>query len=292
VNPLLALALRLPLHGFGLLVALLPRRTELVLGRFLGRVAYRVDPKRRKIVVGNIRRCLPELSPAEQEALARANYEHYGILALELLHMFTPLPGHWPAYVRRTTRVEGLENWKAANDKGKGVLFCSAHMANWELGAAAGALAAIPLVLVTRRLKPEWLHLWLEKTRRSAGVGALYQPRTKPGILRGLRDGASVGFVMDQYMPPPMGKPLNFFGVRVDTLAAIAPLARRTGAAVVPGTQRRDPGGTIVVSLQPEFVLTDGDDEDNQRLAGLVEEWVRDEPSQWLWAHRRFKNLR
>ena len=157
--------------------------------------------------------------------------------------------------------------------------------------AAAGALAGVPIAIVTRRLKPEWLHLWMEKTRLSVGVRALYQPRTMPGVLRGLRDGAAVGFVMDQYMPPPMGKPLKFFGVRVDTLTAIAPLARRTNAPITPVSQRRRADGAVVVAIEPEFALGDDDDADNQRLSDLVENWVRAEPAQWLWAHRRFKNV-
>jgi KDO2-lipid IV(A) lauroyltransferase len=96
---------------------------------------------------------------------------------------------------------------------------------------------------------------------------------------------------MDQYMPPPMGKPLHFFGVRVDTLTAIAPLARRTSAPITPVTQRRSADGTVVVAIEPEFPLGEDDDADNQRLSDLVERWIRAEPAQWLWAHRRFKNV-
>ena len=291
MNPALALALRVPLHGLGLFVALLSRPAELALGRGLGRFALAVDFKRRRVARDNIRRCLPELGPAGWDALLRANYEHYAILTLELLHIFAPIRGHWLAYVERTTRLDGFANWKAANDKGEGALFCSAHLANWELMAAAGALAGIPITIVTRRLKPEWLHRWMEETRLSVGVRALYQPHTVPGVLRGLRAGASVGFVMDQYMPPPMGKPLNFFGVRVNTLTAIAPLARRTNAPITPVTQRRGADGEVVVAIEPEFALGADDDADNQRLSDLVEKWIRAEPAQWLWAHRRFKNV-
>lgn len=291
MNPVLAVLLRIPLHGLGLLVASLPRPAELALGRFLGRVGHAVDPKRRRIAHDNVRRCLPELGPTGWDELVRENYEHYGILFLELLHIFTPIPGHWPAYVRRVTRLTGLENWKAANEKGQGVLFCSAHLANWELMAAAGANAGVPITIVTRHLKPEWVDEWMRTTRLSAGVGAFYQPRTMPGVLRGLRDGQSIGFVMDQYMPPPMGKKLRFFGVEVDTLTAIAPLARRTGAPITGVTQRRGPDGIVTIHIEPEFPLGADDDADNQRLSDLVEKWIRAEPAQWLWAHRRFKNV-
>src|SRR4051794_36517081 len=124
MNPLVAFLLRVPLHGLGLLVWPLPRSAELALGAFLGRVARRVDLKRSAIVRDNLRRCFPELNDEAREGLLRRNYEHYGILTLELLHMFTPIPGHWVAYVKRVTRVDGRRNWEAAHDKGKGTLIC------------------------------------------------------------------------------------------------------------------------------------------------------------------------
>ncbi len=291
MNPILALLLRLPLHGLGLFVTVLPRRAELALGRALGRAALLADPKRARIARDNIRRCLPELGPDGAEALLRANYEHYGMLVLELAHMLSPVPGHWRAYAERNSRLEGFENWTRAHDKGRGTLFCTAHLANWELMAAGGALAGIPVLMTTRRLKPAWLDRWMEKTRLSTGARCVYQPRTMPAVMKGLRAGAAVGFVVDQYMVPPMGQKLRFFGVSVDTLGAIAPLARRTGAAIVPVRQLRGPDGVVTVSFEPELPLDGTDAEVNQRLVDRVEAWIRERPSEWLWAHRRFKHV-
>jgi KDO2-lipid IV(A) lauroyltransferase len=291
MNPILALLLRAPLHGLGLFVWPLPRSWELALGRALGRAALVLDRKRRRVAEDNIRRCLPQLDLEARRRLLRENYEHYGVLLLELGHLMTPWPGHWRRYAERNSRLEGFELWKKARDKGKGVLFCSAHLANWELMAAAGALAGIPLTITTRRLMPEWLHLWWENARLSAGVRCVYQPRTMPTVMKGLRDGRSMGFVVDQYMVPPMGQKLRFFGVDVDTLAAIAPLARRTGAAIVPVRQVRGADGVVRVVVEPEVPLDGTDDEVNQALASLVERWIRAEPAQWLWVHRRFKNV-
>ncbi len=164
-------------------------------------------------------------------------------------------------------------------------------MANWELMAAAGAMSGIPITIVTRSLKPEWLHLRMERERLSTGVNCTYQPRTMPTVMRRLRDGRSIGFVMDQYMPPPMGEKLRFFGILVDTLTAIAPLARRTGAAIVPVSQVRGREGIVRVVIEPEFVLGEEDQAANQRLSDMVERWIRAEPAQWLWTHRRCKTV-
>jgi KDO2-lipid IV(A) lauroyltransferase len=289
VNPVLALLLRLPLHGAGLLVTAFPRALELRLGRLLGGIFLALDWKRRSIGRENMRRCLPELGDAELEALLRANYAHYGVLFLELCHMYSPVPGHWSAYAARNSSIEGLDAWRAAHARGKGVLIFGGHSANWELGSAAGGQAGIKPMIVTRRLKPAWLHAWMERQRLSTGVACAFQPRTMPSILKQLKRGDSVGFVLDQYMPPPMGEPMRFFGATVDTLAAVAPLARRTGAAVIKADNRREPDGHVRVYFT-EVPLGDDDKSDNQRFIDLLEADIRRAPEQWLWIHRRFKH--
>lgn len=282
------------IHAAGLAVSLLPRRVELRLGRLLGGVCFPVERKRRAVGEENLRRCLPELSERERQDLLRANYEHYGMLFFELFHLFSPIPGHYRAYALRISTVEGLANWRKAAAHGKGVIFASCHLGNWEMMAAAGALAGIRNTMVTRRLTPEWLHQRLESSRLSVGAHAAYQPRTLPAVMRALRAGDCAGFVIDQYAPPPMGIPIRFFGVKVDTLHAVGPLARRTGAAVVPAVTHRDAHGVVHLRIEPELDLA-GDLGDPERvtqiLADKVEAWIREHPEQWLWVHRRFKNL-
>ncbi|MDE1976710.1 MAG: hypothetical protein KGL04_08095 [Elusimicrobia bacterium] len=293
MNSLLAAFLFAVLFACGLAVSLLPRRLELALGRALGRLAMHLAPSRRRVAEENMRRCLPELSPKGRARLLRENFEHYGVLALEILHMFSPISGHYRRYTARVARLEGFEHWKRAADRGKGVLFVSAHLANWEFAAGAAALKGIPITITTRYLKPKWLHRKMEATRLSTGVRALYQPRTLPGVLRALRANEAVTFVMDQYAPPPMGIWAVFFGAKVHTLAAVGSIAQRTGAAIITAKQRRTPDGIVHIVLEPEVDLGDaaGDpDKATQILVSRVEKWIREEPSQWLWVHRRFKN--
>jgi KDO2-lipid IV(A) lauroyltransferase len=291
VNPVVALLLRIPLHGMGLFVAALPRKWEMALGAFLGRFALLFPARHARVARENIARCFPELTEARRRALLVENYEHYGRMVLELSHMFTPLPGHFRSYVQRNVAIEGYEHWEKARAKGKGVLFLGSHIANWEFAASIGAIKDMPVTIVTRRLKPAWLHAWMERTRLSVGVRAAYQPRTIPTVMKALRDNGGVVFVMDQYMSPPMGEPMRLFGVMVHTLAAIAPLARRTGAAILPVLPKREKDGRVRIIIEPEIELTDDDKKDNQRLAAHVEGWMRAVPDQALWAHRRFKDV-
>lgn len=291
MNPVLALLLRIPLHGAGLLVAALPRSWEMALGAFLGRAALPFNTRHARVARENLANCFPEKSEDERRALLTENYEHYGRMVLELAHMFTPIPGHFRAYVQRHVFIEGYEHWEKARARGKGVLFLGSHIANWEFAASIGAIKDMPVTIVTRRLKPAWLHEWMEKVRLSVGVRATYQPRTIPTVMKSLRDNGGVVFVMDQYMSAPMGEPMRLFGVMAYTLAAIAPLARRTGAAILPVLPKREPDGRVRITIEPEIALGDDDKTDNQRLASHVEGWLRAVPGQALWAHRRFKDV-
>jgi KDO2-lipid IV(A) lauroyltransferase len=71
----------------------------------------------------------------------------------------------------------------------------------------------------------------------------------------------------------------------------IAPLARRTGAAIVPVRQVRTDDGIVHVVIEPEVPLDGSDRDVNQALSDRVEHWIRGNPAQWLWVHRRFKNV-
>lgn len=272
----------------------LSRATEMELGRLLGRLVLAAGLFRKGIVLENMRRCLPELSEGRRRELLERNFEHYGILFFEYLHLLSPMKGHYRDYARRLTRVDGLEHWKRAHEKGKGVIILSSHAGVWELGAAGAGLLGVPLTVVTRRAKPPWFQAKLESARLSVGARLAYHPGSMPTILRALRGKGTVGFMMDQYARPPMGMKVSFFGVKVDTLAAIAPLALRTGAAIVPAVTSRQRDGTVRVHFEPELelgpLLADTE-KATEAMAAVVEGWVRENPVQWLWLHRRFKNV-
>ena len=286
--------LRFVLFVFGLWVTFLPRKVELWIGPSFGRFLMRIGKKRREVALENIRRCFPKDGATTWNRVLQENFEHYGVLALELLHLFSPVPGHYKRYAKKISCLTGFENWQRANDKGRGVLFVSSHLGNWEMMVAAGSLHGMPLTMVTKHLKPEWLHKKVESSRLSVGVKGAYEPRTLPAIMRALRNKESVGFVMDQYAGPPIGIPVLFFGVKVGTLAAVSTLAQRTGAAIIPVKTFRDAKGIVHVSVEPEMDLgsiLENEEKATELLAERVEHWVRQYPSQWLWIHRRFKNV-
>jgi KDO2-lipid IV(A) lauroyltransferase len=139
------------------------------------------------------------------------------------------------------------------------------------------------------------LHQAIEKGRARCGVTATYEPRTLKDVLGRLKKNGTVGFVLDQYTGPPVGVRVPVFGTPVGTSTAIATLAKRTGAVVLPVINYRTPDGRWKVIIRPAIEWVASEDpafelaQNTARYASELEKDIYAHPDQWLWIHRRFK---
>jgi Kdo2-lipid IVA lauroyltransferase/acyltransferase len=111
-----------------------------------------------------------------------------------------------------------------------------------------------------------------------------------------MRAGETVGILMDTNMTPPQGVFVPFFGIQACTASGLARVALKTGAAVLPGFLLWDDAEQkYVLRFSPELELVETSDaeadavENTARFTGILEEVIRQYPSQWLWMHRRWK---
>lgn len=270
--------------------ALQPARLRRFWGDALGAL-LRAAGLRSKVVEQNLEIAFAH-SAERRERVFRQAYSHLGNLSLEILMLLGPMR----RYILSGSELIGTEHWREAKARGKGVLFLASHVGNWEVMAATGGiLGGMDLMLVTKHLKPEWLHQAIEKGRARCGVRATYEPRTLKDVLSHLKKNGTVGFVLDQYTGPPVGVRVPVFGVPVGTSTAIATLAKRTGATVLPVVNYRVPGGRWKVEIGPPLEWQGSDDaalelaQNTARYAATIERDIYAHPDQWLWIHRRFK---
>ncbi|RYZ71409.1 MAG: hypothetical protein EOP09_04690 [Proteobacteria bacterium] len=219
-------------------------------------------------------------------------YRHLARLTWEILLLFGPAK----SYRERHTILEGLEHWENAKEKGTGVICVSAHLGNWEMMAGTGSAHGMDMMIVTKKLKPPFIFSGITRGREKIGVHATYEPRTFKDILRHLKRGSTVGMVIDQYAGPPVGIRVPFFGIPVGTQSAIAVIAKRTGAPVIPSfsywDEKRD---SRVIRMEAALDwIQDSDPEreiaiNTAHMSAVVERQIFDHPSEWLWSHRRFK---
>jgi len=278
--------------GIGLLRAvasLLPMGALCGLGGWLGRLAMPFAGRRRAITETNIGLCFPEQSADERQQLVRRHFEALGMAVFEFCL-------GWWAPDRRLqdrVRVDGLDNLRAALERGKGVILLSAHFTTLEIGGRFLAMhgRGLPLNAMYRRSDDPVVERVLRERRRQQFGEPIGRDDVR-AMLRALRDNEIVWYAFDQNFRSKHAVFAPFFGIPAATNTATSRLAGATGAAVVPFfTKRLDDGVSYVQRIDP--ALTDfpsGDPQaDATRLNALIEGWVQEAPEQYLWSHRRFK---
>lgn len=271
-------------------VYLLPWRARTGLGNVLGWV-LRGLKLRSRVVSENLEYAFPGQPERQAEVYGQA-YRHLGQLVLEVLLIFGP----FSRFVRQHVEVVGADHWREASRSGRGTIFLSSHVGNWEIMAGSSALVrGMELMLVTKHLKPEWFHQAVERARLKYGVLGAYEPRTLKRVLGHLKAGGTVGIILDQYAGPPVGIRVPVFGVPVSTPSLVAMLARRTGAVVLPVVNYRLPGGKFRVEISRPLELQEAADPGEElglntlNYSKKVESEILAHSDQWLWIHRRFK---
>lgn len=129
----------------------LPRSLGIPLIRILATCAYYLDFRHRHIAEVNLRIAFPELSDRERHRIARKSFQNTGLNLLEISRL-SSLTGANIASLVQYDANQGLENYRTALARGKGILYLTGHFSSWELLPAAHALQGYPLSFITRPL--------------------------------------------------------------------------------------------------------------------------------------------
>lgn len=271
----------------------LPRKIQLFCGWCLGRFLF-VFGIRNSVILQNLEIAYPgkdSENKALRKSLFQSAYTHLGQLSLDILGLMGP----FSQWIQKHTHIDGIEKVFQCLSEKRPAIFLSSHVGNWEVMAAAGALKGLPLMIVTKHLKPQWLHQEIEQGRKKCGVLAAYEPKTMRRIISHLKSGQIIGFVLDQYSGPPVGVRVPFFGVPVGTGTALATLAKRMNAVVYPVVNFRDQQGNYQIQIEDQLEWITHEDPRRElalntaHYTSVLEKHVRTHPEQWLWTHRRFK---
>lgn len=268
------------------LMAALPHRLQLALGRGLGRLYGRLDRHRRHVVATNLRLCFPALDEAARARLARAHFEALG------MGIFEVASGYWAPRARLAALGEvcGLEHFDAAAARGRGIILMTGHFTTLEIGAGLLALHRSFHPMQRRNENALFNEVMSAERARRTG-GACIDRGDLRGMLRVLRRNGAVWYAPDQDYGAQGTVFVPFFGVAARTITATSRLARMSGAAVLPYWPERLADGRYRVHILPMLEDFPSADEtaDAARINRLIEDWARCVPEQYYWVHRRFK---
>ncbi len=255
-----------------------------------GTVARAIGPSlsRSKIARRNLALVFPEKSPAEIEALVRAMWEHMGRLATETAHLrridcFAP---------NGPVEVIGAEYIDAVKASGRGAIFFSGHIGQWDLPPVAVGQRGVVSTIVYREINNAALNRVMAYWREPMGPFQNKGRAAAKAMIEGLRNGQKFSMLVDQKMNNGIAVP--FFGRPAMTAPALAQFAVRDGVPLLPAHCERLGTTRFRITFHPplEPVLT-GDRQHDvtatlAKVNAMIEGWIRARPEQWLWVHRRW----
>jgi KDO2-lipid IV(A) lauroyltransferase len=268
------------------LIALLPSSWRKKLGLTLGWLMLKLAKNRYRIAKINLGLCFPQLNTLELEKLVADNMAATGCGLIEAASC-------WNSDLKKQhakLKLVGKENLDNALLKGKGVILLSYHMTSLEMG---GCLLGAHYDFLAM-YKPNKNSLF-EKAMcdgRLKHLQGLLDRNNLRGTIKALKSNQIVWYAADQNYGGKTKVFVPFFDIQTATITATTKLAKITGATVVPFTQRRLEGNDqYELVLHPAFENFPGvdEEEDTTRINGLLEEYLKQYPVDYMWLHQRFR---
>jgi KDO2-lipid IV(A) lauroyltransferase len=276
--------------GFKGLFFLLPRGLCLVLGGALGRMAYVLDKKHRRIALSNLGTAFPDKpGESQRKTIARNSFKNFGAVIADILKL--PLLGG--KKIGAFLTVEGLENLEAALREGKGVLLFTAHYGNWEVGSWIISRIS-KFNVIARPLDNPLLERELARLRKRLGARVIYKKQAAKEILQALRRNEVVAILIDQNVLQSEAVFVDFFGKEAATTPGLAAFSLRTGSPLLPVfCLPRAPHSYHIKIFKPLETRPTGDLSQDvlkitQICTKIIESQIREAPDFWFWFHKRW----
>lgn len=262
---------------------------------FAAWAAVKIGPRlgRHRTALANLRHAYPEKSEQEIETIALEMWDNMARLAAE--YVFLDQLFDFDPQNRTAGRIEivGEELFvRLAAEKKPHILF-TAHLGNFELLPIAAAVHGLKVTALFRPPNNPYIAEFILSTRRST-MGELMETRAGAAFALAaiLEKGGNVGALVDQKFIG--GLLTTFFNRPCETNPVVPMLARRFECEVFPTRCIRMPGNRYRLEIHEAVELVrdaDGDIDigaSTQLLNHIVEGWVRENPGQWMWFHKRW----
>ncbi len=265
-----------------------PYRLGVWAGGGIGCLAYYLLPRERKRAIAHLTSVFGEKGGRWVRRIARRCFVHLGKALLEVMLMT-------PDRLAHVVDFRGEECLRAAMKQGKGVVYVTGHIGNWELMGHAVA-TFFPLSVVAAPIEPDEVNDMIVNLRANMGVRTIL--RGRPGasreLIRVFKENRILGILIDQDTDVESAF-VEFMGKPAWTPTAAASMAMKFGAPVIFGfTQReKDDRHTVIIEGPLDLVQT-GDHENDiiantAMLTNKIEDCIRKNPEQWVWMHRRWR---
>ena len=243
--------------------------------------------KRHRRALENLRESLPGLPDAERQRIIGAMWRHLGMTMAEAMRL--------EEIAADPARLEPTDEARAAIElaRKQAVIFVSLHQGNWEAATVTLAKAGVSIAGVYQEIQNPRVEAFVADRRRVFYPGGLYSKglETVRAVTKHIRAGGSVAILAD--LRDLRGELVPFFGRNAPSTAFPALLARRFNAPLIAGQVLRTAPGRYRIGARrievPETASREADiTAATANIQACFETWIRENPEQWMWAHRRW----
>ncbi|HEV8320272.1 MAG TPA: lysophospholipid acyltransferase family protein [Myxococcota bacterium] len=287
-----------------LAAALLPLGAARALGRALGALGWRVARRERARARAA---ATAVLGAAPGEAAARASFVGLGEAAGEAVKLDALARDFDRAGTTGPVRLDAADArvLEDALAEGRGVVYVTAHLGNWELMAAYLAWRGFPIWTVARASYDPRLTALIDGWRRRHGVHAILRGAgaggaTDAGVVRrclkALRARRVLGLLLDQDLGDAPHVVAPFLGRAARVATGPAELALRSSAPVVAGFATRAAPGVHRLRIERLAVCPGPGRHGDaaalaRRMSAAIEAAILGSPSDWVWLHDRWRGV-
>ncbi|TVR69313.1 MAG: lipid A biosynthesis acyltransferase [Marinilabiliales bacterium] len=281
------------IYGFFRLLAMLPLRVLYFFSGIAYLTLYYITGYRRAVVAENLRNAFPERDKEEIVIIEKQYYRHMCDLIAETVYQSGMTAREVSARVRYTNPEIAGKYF----EQGKDVAGLLGHCNNWEWLFGYPLIAPFRCVVIYRPIKNRVFDRIMLKLRSRFNahlVPMKVAPRT---IYNYRQQGVQTitAFIADQ-SPPTGGTPQWHTFLNRDTAFFGGPevIARKMKMAVIYLKMKKIKRGYYEFEFVPlaDDASAVNEGEIIRSYVAELEKHIAEEPSHWLWSHRRWKHRR
>jgi lauroyl/myristoyl acyltransferase len=259
----------------------------LLLARSMGRTGWAVSGRDRRVALANLALAFPGQPSGWRRHVAMRSFETFALTLLDV------------AWFSRGAS-ERLDRWVALDSSvtpaalPAQVIGLTGHYGNWELISRAMVHHGMPLAAVAAPLANPAVDRIFHRVREEARVDIIWKKGALRGILKAVRQGRHVAFVMDQnVLPEDGGVFVPFFGFPALFSTAPAGLMAKTGLPAVTVFCTANDAGFYRIHASPPFHADPAADRVvlTRQITETFERQIAERPEPWLWMYKRWKYL-
>lgn len=279
--------------GVGKLLMLMPRswRKQIFFG--IAKFSKLLSKKHQHIVRANLKHVYGDnLDEAFIEDIIDYGYQNLAINALFIIEA-----QHMSAEdLAKIVTIENLNYVEQAKAQNRPIVFVTSHFGVWELAGSAISALVEPILIIYKKMKNPHFQNYLLNSRSHFRMSYTERHGALKALIKQMRMKKSTAILIDTNVNPRDGILVDFLGKKTRQITTPAYLSRKLDAALIPGLIYTDDFNTYTIKLFPEIIIDKSDDANadiekgTQEITNWLSEQIYEDPKNWFWMHRRWKN--